>query len=498
VAQVEFFDGATSLNVDTTAPFTFAWTPGAAGTHALTAVATDDQGATTRSAAVSVNVVPAGGADTQPPIVALTSPADLAVGLRDVLTLSASATDNVGVVGVEFQIDGQPVASEVTSPPYSVTVNSNLYSSGQHIIRARARDAAGNVSTWARITVSFLFGRRMPTGFSQNESWVTGMVAPTAFAQAPDGRFFVSEKDGRLRVIKNGVLLPTAFHQFTVHNAGERGLLGVAFHPDFASNGYVYVFYTATTPSFHNRIVRLVANGDVSTGAETPIADLPNLGPSTFHNGGALHFGPDGKLYASVGENGVALNAPNLAVPFGKVLRFNDDGTIPTDNPFYGSQTGLARAVWAYGLRNPFTFAFQPGTGRMHIHDVGGAVWEEINLGAPGANYGWPSSEGFDRVTAGITAPVYAYHHDSGFVRGAATVGGAFYPASGNFPAAYRNSYFFADYGGQWVSRLDTVNDGDVYHFTYVNGSPVGVLVGADGALYVLKLQGSITRISAP
>jgi len=508
VTRVEFFDGATSLNVDTVAPFAYSWTPGTAGTHTLTAVATDDQGATTRSAAVSVSVAAGSGGDTQPPSIALTSPADLAQNLGGTLSLTATASDNVGVVGVEFQVDGQTVGSEVTSAPYSVTVNSTVYASGQHIIRARARDAAGNVSAWSRITVTFGGTSRLPAGFSRNDSWITGMGQASTFAQAPDGRIFVAEKAGLLRVIKNGALLPTPFHQFTVDANGERGLIGVAFHPDFANNGYVYVHYTATTPTAHNRISRLVANGDVSTGVETVLVDLPTLSSALIHNGGAIHFGPDGKLYASVGENGTAANAQNLAVVFGKILRFNDDGTIPTDNPFYGSQTGLARAVWAYGLRNPFTFAFQPGSTRMHINDVGEKTWEEINLGAAGANYGWPVSEGPDHLTPDITGPLFTYNHKAaippgsgpgGFVVGSAIVGGAFYPASGNFPAAYRNSYFFADYPLQWVRRLDTVNQGDAYGFaTNFSGSPVGLLVGIDGALYVLKLDGSITRISVP
>ena len=153
VTQVEFFDGSISLNIDSSAPFAFSWTPGTAGTHALTAVATDDQGTTTRSAAVSVSVQAGSGADTQPPVVALTSPVDLAQNLRGTLTLTATASDNVGVVGVEFQVDGQTVGSEVTSAPYSVIVDSNLYAFGQHILRARGRDAAGNVSAWSRITV---------------------------------------------------------------------------------------------------------------------------------------------------------------------------------------------------------------------------------------------------------------------------------------------------------------------------------------------------------
>jgi len=509
VTKVEFFDGTTSLNVDTAAPFAFSWTPGTTGTHVLTAVATDDQGATTRSAAVSVNIAAGTGADTQPPTVALTSPADLAQSLGGVLTLTATASDNVGVVGVEFQVDGEIVGSEVTSAPYSVTVNTAVYSNVQHIIRARARDAAGNVSGWSRVTVTFGGADRLPAGFSRNDAWVTGLNVPSTFAQAPDGRIFVAEKGGAIRVIKNGVLLATPFHQFTVDNNGERGLIGLAFHPDFANNGYLYAHYTATTPTVHNRISRLVVAGDVSTTPETVLVDLPTLSStSSIHNGGAMHFGPDGKLYVAVGENGTAANAQNLGTVLGKILRFNDDGSIPTDNPFYGSQTGLSRAVWAYGLRNPYTFAFQPGSGRMHINDVGQSTWEEINLGAAGANYGWPGSEGPDHVTSGITGPIFTYKHTAatpagsgpgGFLVGSAVVGGVFYPATGNFPAAYRNSYFFADYPLHWVARLDTANPGDAYGFIRnVNGSPVGLLVGLDGALYVLKLEGSIMRVSVP
>jgi glucose/arabinose dehydrogenase len=504
IARVEFFDGASSLNVDTTSPYSFAWTPSAAGPHTLAAVATDNLGATTTSAVKIVDVGPGSGGDTQPPTVTLTAPADLATGLGGTLILAATAADNVGVAGVEFQIDGVRVGSEDTSAPYSVSVDSTVYAHGQHIIRARARDAAGNLSAWSRATVSFSFTPRLPAGFSKNEAWVTGLAEAAAFAQAPDGRIFVCEQGGALRVVKNGSLLATPFHGLTVDFQGERGLLGVAFHPNFASNGFVYVYYTVASPA-HNRISRLVANGDVSTGVETVVVELPALSSLT-HNGGAIHFRIDGKLYAAVGDNGTGTKASDLSQVFGKILRFNDDGTIPGDNPFYATQTGLARSVWAYGLRNPFTFAFEPGTGRMHINDVGQATWEEIDVGAAGANYGWPSSEGPDRVVAGITGPLFAYNHTApvpdgsgpgGFINGVAIVGGAFYPAGGSFPAAYRNSYFFADYGRQWVNRLDLGNPGDAYGFAYISGLPVDMLVGADSALYVLSRDG-ITRISSP
>src|SRR4030095_7719083 len=158
---------------------------------------------------------------------------------------------------------------------------------------------------------------------------------------------------------------------------------------------FVYVYYTATTPAIHNRVSRFEANGDVAVpGSETTILDLNNLSSATNHNGGAIHFGPDGKLYIAVGENANGANSQTLTNLLGKMLRINADGSIPSDNPFFNIATGNNRAIWALGLRNPFTFDFQPGTGRMFINDVGELTWEEINDGIAGSNYGWPNCEG--------------------------------------------------------------------------------------------------------
>ena len=137
-----------------------------------------------------------------------------------------------------------------------------------------------------------------------------GLTNPTAMALAPDGRIFVCEQGGALRVIKNGALLPTPFLTVTVDSSGERGLLGIAFDPNFVSNQLVYVYYTATTPAIHNRISRFTASGDVAlAGSETILMDLPNLSTATNHNGGALHFGPDGNLFVAVGDNANSANS---------------------------------------------------------------------------------------------------------------------------------------------------------------------------------------------
>ncbi|MFZ0749891.1 MAG: PQQ-dependent sugar dehydrogenase, partial [Pyrinomonadaceae bacterium] len=147
----------------------------------------------------------------------------------------------------------------------------------------------------------------------------------------PDGRIFVCQQTGELRVIKNGAVLPAPFVTLSVNSTGERGLLGVAFDPNYATNRFVYVYYTATTPAIHNRVSRFtanIANEDVAVaGSEFVVVDLDNLS-ATNHNGGAIHFGPDGKLYIAVGENAVPSNSQSLANRHGKVLRINPDGTI--------------------------------------------------------------------------------------------------------------------------------------------------------------------------
>ena len=298
-------------------------------------------------------------------------------------------------------------------------------------------------------------GGHAPTGFAETQV-ASGLSSPTAMAFAPDGRLFVCQQGGQLRVIKNGTLLAAPFLTVTVSSSGERGLLGVAFDPDFASNHFVYVYYTATTPAVHNRVSRFTANGDVAVpGSETILLELNNLSSATNHNGGAMHFGPDGKLYIAVGENANSANAQTLGNLLGKILRINRDGSIPADNPFFNQATGVNRAIWALGLRNPFTFAFQPGTGRMFINDVGEGTWEEINDGMAGANYGWPSTEG-PTTNPAHRGPIFYYGHGSGGTTGCAITGGAFYnPATLQFPPQYEGQYFFADFCSGWIRRLD-------------------------------------------
>lgn len=335
----------------------------------------------------------------------------------------------------------------------------------------------------------------VPSGFTDSLV-AAGLTNPTAMALAPDGRIFVCQQNGALRVIKNGALLATPFLTVTVDSSGERGLLGIAFDPNFVSNQLVYIYYTATTPTIHNRISRFTASGDIAlAGSEVIVMDLPSLSTATNHNGGALHFGPDGQLYVAVGENANGANAQSLSTRLGKMLRITSTGAIPTDNPFFNQTTGDNRAIWALGVRNPFTFSFQPGSGRMFINDVGQNTWEEINDGIAGSNYGWPTCEGFcNPSNPNFRDPIFAYMNDASTC---AITGGAFYnPQIIQFPSQFVGRYFFADFCGGWIRTLDPANGNVVADFATGISAPVDLQVSPDGFLYYLaRGAGSVNRI---
>jgi glucose/arabinose dehydrogenase len=322
---------------------------------------------------------------------------------------------------------------------------------------------------------------------------VSGLAKPTAMALAPDGRVFICEQGGTLRVVKGGALLPAPFITVPTTAADERGLLGVTVDPAFTSNGYVYVYYTASTPVTHNRVSRFTAAGDqAQAGSELVLLDLNPLSSALNHNGGGLHFGPDGKLYIGVGENANGANAQTLTNLLGKLLRMNADGSVPADNPLLAQTSGTNQLIWAYGLRNPYTFAFQPGTGRLFINDVGQDTWEEINVGRAGANYGWPTTEGVTSNPA-FDSPLYAYPHSGGAVTGCAIVGADFYdPSTVAFPTVFLHQFLFGDFCGGWVRRLDPAT-GTVSDWLTGFSSPVDLRVASDGSVLVLSQGGTGT-----
>ncbi|MBC8108811.1 MAG: PQQ-dependent sugar dehydrogenase, partial [Anaerolineae bacterium] len=324
----------------------------------------------------------------------------------------------------------------------------------------------------------------VPDGFTDT-TVAGGLFSPTSMDLAPDGsgRIFVTEQTGKVRVIKDGQLITQPFATLSVTSFGEHGLLGITFDPDFANNQFVYVYYTTAGTQFHNRLSRFTANGDVAAGGETVLFDSDDLDSTQlFHDGGGLHFGPDGKIYISTGENQHPENSQLLSNLQGKLLRLNSDGTIPSDNPFFNSATGKNRAIYAYGFRNPFTYAFQPGTGLLYVNDVGNDLFEEINQVSAGGNFGWPQQEGSNGAGQnGITDSIFFYDHGVGN----AITGGVFYPNSGSFPAPYLGKYFFADIGGGWIHILDPATKQQTDFATGLL-APVDLDLGDDGSLYYL------------
>jgi glucose/arabinose dehydrogenase len=362
----------------------------------------------------------------------------------------------------------------------------------------------------------------LANGFS--EFAITGAInAGTAMQFSPDGKLFVLEQNGTIEVYDgSGATAWTrvqanffANTPLNVDSSDERGLLGIAFDPNYLSNRFVYVYYTTAANPPRNRIARYTANADGDLALAGSAVTIMNLEPLSAgnHNGGAMHFGPGGRLFVAVGDNASGENAQSIDTRLGKILRLNPEpgNPIPASNPAHidgipGTPTGVNRAIWCAGLRNPYTFAFKPGTNLMFINDVGQGTWEEVNVGKAGANFGWNDTEGpFNQALfPNYTRPIIYYHHgnasqsfppNAGFT-GQAITGGAFYVTDNpTFPNGYIGDYFFADYINGWIRRYDTT-DRTVRTFATGIDGPVGLLVGGDGALYYLARDaGRVFRV---
>jgi len=369
------------------------------------------------------------------------------------------------------------------------------------------------------------------------ETVAAGLNLPTNMAFAPDGRIFIAQKNGIVRLIKNGALVVTPVITLTdVNNFGDRGLLSITTDPDFLTNGYLYLAYTyENTPGSNytgpktGRIARVTVVGDVAdesskavllgtvTGSSAtpsckdfPVTDdcIPSDSPS--HSVGGLRFGPDGKLYATLGDGAHydfadpdSLRAQNVDSLGGKVIRINKDGTAPSDNPFYTTPTTNRSKVYALGVRNSFRLNFNPVTNQLYIGDVGWGAWEEVNRVTPGANFGWPCWEGNTQTVhncspAATTSPFYTYAHNGD---GAGAIAMGSFPHNAAYPVAYNTSLFFGDYAQNWIKRLELNVAGTavvgVHDFMDNPDGPVDVATGPDGNVYFLSIYtGELHRIT--
>lgn len=362
--------------------------------------------------------------------------------------------------------------------------------------------AATAVSPWTTIRLEKVIG-----GFQQ--------LTYLTHAGDGSGRLFVVEKSGRVWIVRDGKRQPEPFLDIQDRvrsRESERGLLSIAFHPQYKTNGRFFVDYT--DQKGHTVVAEYRVSDDpnrADPNSERVLLYIEQ--PAANHNGGQLQFGPDGYLYIGMGDGGRAGdpwgNAQNLGVLLGKMLRIDVDGGepygIPPDNPFVGRQ-GTRPEIWAYGLRNPWRFSFDRKTKDLYIADVGQNKWEEIDVApAPdsgGQNYGWDIMEGLHCFEppagcnpAGLTPPVLEYGHD----KGCSITGGYVY--RGQKYADIVGTYFFSDFcsgriwglrrqGGQWewaeflqsglnVSTFGEDEEGEIYVLDYVGGA-IYHLVGSE------------------
>ncbi|MGH7604502.1 MAG: PQQ-dependent sugar dehydrogenase [Gemmatimonadaceae bacterium] len=354
----------------------------------------------------------------------------------------------------------------------------------------------------------------IPPGFTlELEPFVTTGLSTPVFLTQPlnDGRIFVVEQAGTIRIVRDGVLQSTPFLDITsrVLSGGERGLLSVAFHPQYATNHFFYVYFTTQTNG-DIRIERFTAtNADAADPNSSKLILTVSHSEQSNHNGGLLTFGPDGMLYAGLGDGGGGgdpfLNGQNYDALLASLLRLDIDNgdpyAIPSDNPFVG-QSGRRGEIWAKGLRNPWRYAFDKPTGLLYIADVGQNLHEEVDVqpaNAGGLNYGWNITEGESCYNAAtcttteLTAPVIAYDHTNG---ACSITGGYVYRGSG-IPEIVGH-YFYSDYCEGFLRSFRYSNGAavDAKDWGLTMSSVTSFGLDAAGEMYVLA-GNSVFRIVA-
>ena len=342
----------------------------------------------------------------------------------------------------------------------------------------------------------------------------TGLNFPLDLT-APDGdtRLFIVEKGGTIRIVKDGSLLPSPFLDISgqVSTGREQGLLGLAFHPEYAANGRFVVHYTDAAGDTQVSEFRVSGDPDVADPASrASILEVDQ--PFANHNGGQVLFGPDGYLYIMLGDGGAAGDpggrGQSLGDLFGSILRVEplDGGgyAVPPDNPFVS--TGGARPeIWSYGLRNPWRVAFDPATGDLYIADVGEQRWEEVDVSASaagagrGLNFGWSIMEGPECFResscdqAGLELPVLSYNRDAG-----CSITGGFVYRGAAIPAL-QGHYFYADFCEGWVRSFRLENGSAVDQLQWPTLSPGDNVPSfgrdATGELYVMSTAGVVFKI---
>ena len=370
-------------------------------------------------------------------------------------------------------------------------------SSVGHQVRMILADANHNEFANPEATKTLNFSvSQPPTGDLQLQSVLPGLNFPVGLALAPDGRVFFNERlTGTIRIInQQWQLVNTPFCQISVATSGEQGLLGLTLDPNFAQNHFVYVYYTVAGATM-NRVARYTDSSG-QCAQETVILD--NLPVNSFHNGGIIQFGPDGKLYVVIGDAGNPANSQNVTSLAGKILRVNPDGTAPSDNPFFSNANANAKKVFSFGHRNSYGFTFHGHTGHLWETENGPNDSDEINRVIAGGNYAWDSNQRRGTVNDPCCVDPIAVFF-------APPCGGAGQPPctiaptgiiaipenSTAYPVAYRNNLLFVDFNFGQMRRLILTGANltqlgtSSIAYNGGNGGLLSLMLGADGFVYV-------------
>ncbi len=353
--------------------------------------------------------------------------------------------------------------------------------------------------TLAGLTIAALSGPLVPAASAaaprlSARAVQSGLVHPWDVAFGPNGRMYVTERPGRINIFASGAVGAARLRTFTVPNMraeGEAGLMGIALHPSFASNGFLYVCASRMDEGeWRNQVLRYRVSGTTLTFSRFIVRR--GMRAAQVHNGCRIRFGPDGKLYVTMGDAGTGSRAQDPASLNGKVLRLNANGTIPTDNPIMPGATQRT-AVFSMGHRNPQGIGFHPTTNRRYLTEHGPDVDDEINMIISRGNYGWPNVTGSDGPGVGFRDPAWA----SGV--GTIAISGAAFTRTANW-SSFRNQLFAVTLKEQDLRRYSISRDGRtaVQRAIYFDGRwgrLRGVTVGPGGLLYLTTSNGSNDRI---
>ncbi len=450
-----------------------------------------------------------GGAGNQPDASLAITVSGLPSGVNGALTVS-------GPSGYSRALTQSQTLTNLL--PGSYTVTATLVARAGAGLAPSPASQTVQVTAGANAAASVAYGAGAPLTLTLQQV-ASGLVFPTFMTAPPgDSRQFIVERAGRIRILDNGTLLGTPFLDISgrVNTNGEGGLLSMAFHPRYASNGLFFIYYI---DAGGNIVVERLSVSAANRNLADPVSasaviSIPH--PAfTNHYGGQLNFGPDGFLYLGTGDGGGAgdpsRNGQNLNSLLGKLLRLDIDQrspsqnyVIPPNNPFIG-QAGRRGEIWAYGLRNPWRFAFDTSGGLLYIADVGQDRLEEVDIvaaGQGGLNFGWNITEGSACYngagcdSTGLTAPAFEYEHGTNDVNGCSITGGYVYRGAALPELAGR--YLYSDYCKGFLKSV-----------TYANGAPgpsvdwatpdIGRVIsfGQDGQneLYLLSDAGGMYRI---